>query len=394
MRQILMVLVALVLLAGCAKRDYESAPYYDSYSADYDDEVMMAEIAPRRHGSYSGRVAAKAAPTSYATATLDTLEAQGSEEPEPTENTLSQRMVHYNGYLELRVTKADESTEAIKAMIEELGGYVESCSSRHVTVRVPVKSFPTAMEQTMALGDVLSRSVTAEDVTESYTAIDLRLQTARATRDRLVALLARAKDEQEKIALLKQIQRVNEEIDVTESQLRTLASLASYSRLSISLVPRDAFADRSHREDAVGLEWIQALTPFRRDVGSDGRRLSIETPEGLVQLSTRGRFVAESADGAVLWTGRLPNEPQGDADFWIEAIESRLAPEFAAAEITTVGEWTMLRLVSDGEQPYRYLVGLIDDGKKLKLVEIYYPGEEQEQRYGEAILSSLRGGEG
>jgi hypothetical protein len=314
--------------------------------------------------------------------------------PVEVETPSTQRMVHYNGYLELRVTKADESTAAIKSMIEEMGGYVESSSNRHVTVRVPVKAFPAAMEQTMALGDVLSRSVTAEDVTESYTAIDLRLQTARATRDRLVELLARAKDESEKIALLKQIQRVNEEIDVTESQLRTLASLASYSRLSISLVPRDAFTDRSHRQDAVGLEWIQALTPFRRDVGSDGRRLSIEAPDGLVVLSTRGRFVAESADGAVLWTGRLPNEPQGDAGFWIEAIESRLASEFATAEITTVGEWTMLRLVSDGEEPYRYLVGLIDDGKKLKLVEIYYPGEVQEQRYGDDILTSLRGGEG
>ena len=370
MRQILMVLAALLLLSGCAKRAYESEMYYDSYSADYDQAEMKAESSADMYFSPGTRSAPYRGSVSAAEA-VPAPSTEPAAEP-ATEPTSSQRMVHYNGYLELRVTKADESIEQIKATIEEMDGYVESCSSRHVTVRVPVKAFPAAMEQTMALGDVLSRSVTAEDVTESYTAIDLRLQTARATRDRLVELLARAKNEQEKIALLKQIQRVNEEIDVTESQLRTLASLASYSRLSISLVPRDAFADRSHREDAVGLEWIQELTPFRRDVGSDGRRLSIETPEGLVVLSTRGRFVAESADGAVLWTGRLPNDPQGDADFWIEAIESRLASEFAVAEITTVGEWKVLRLVSDGEEPYRYLVGLIDDGKKLKLASLLY----------------------
>jgi hypothetical protein len=391
-----MVLAALWLLVGCAAHRDASTAHYESYSYEDDDVMMAMEPMPERASANRGRGQAKSnsvasiasAPPAAAASFSDSSQREDVVAPS------TQRMVHYNGYLELRVTKADESTASIKAMIEEMGGYVESSSNRHVTVRVPVKAFPAAMEQTMALGDVLSRSVTAEDVTESYTAIDLRLQTARATRDRLVELLARAKDESEKIALLKQIQRVNEEIDVTESKLRTLASLASYSRLSISLVTRDAFADRSHREDAVGLEWIQALTPFRRDVGSDGRRLSIETPDGLVVLSTRGRFVAESADGAVLWTGRLPNEPQGDADFWIEAIESRLASEFATAEITTVGEWTMLRLVSDGEEPYRYLVGLIEDGKKLKLVEIYYPGEAQEQRYGDDILTSLRGGEG
>ncbi|MFT5683995.1 MAG: hypothetical protein ACI8RZ_004930 [Myxococcota bacterium] len=397
MRRFLMVLAALWLLAGCSKKyapnSYYEADYYGGESEEYaDDSYGRGEIAVAESSRSAGfsmeRRSRDSAPVTSARS------APSPDAPPAEVVTPAPRMVHYNGLIDLRVTKTDESIAAIKSLVEELGGYVESRSGRHVTMRVPVARFSEAMEQAMELGDVLSRSVTAEDVTEAYTAIDLRLATARATRDRLVELLAKATDEAEKIALLKEIQRVNEEIDVTESQLRTLSSLASFSRLTVTLVPRQAFADRSHTTDAVGLGWIQQLSPFARSVGSDERRVSVDTPDGLVVLSPRGRFIAESADGAVLWTGRVPNEPRGDADFWIAAISQRLSGEFSASEVTTVGPWTMLRLVSDGEEPYRYLIGVIDTGKKLELIEIYYPTAEQEERYGADILASLRGGEG
>ena len=47
---------------------------------------------------------------------------------------------------------------------------------------------------------------------------------------------ARAR-EQKKLALIKQIQRVSEEIDRLEGQLRTLDSLANMSRITVELVP-------------------------------------------------------------------------------------------------------------------------------------------------------------
>ena len=85
--------------------------------------------------------------------------------------------------------------------------------------------------------------------------------------------------------------------------------------------------------------------------------------------------------------------PRGSADFWIEAIAERLAPEFAQSAVTTVGGWQVLRL-EESETGYRYLIAVMDAGRRLKLVEIYYPAAEQEQRYGAAILAALGGGEG
>ena len=376
----LMVLVVLVVLSGCAKRASYSAyaeEPYESGEGYFEADMVLDEDTPMSRSAPAFRDAA--APPGAATA-------------EPVV-ALAPRMVHYNGYLHLRVTDPSAAVEEVADRARALGGYVENLSESRVTVRVPVDRFEESVESTASLGDVIDRSITAEDVTEAYTAVDLRLQTAQATRKRLVELLARAGTEEEKLSLLRQIQRVSEEIDLVEAQLRTLARLASHSRLTVDFSARSAFSSQTDTSDVAGLDWIARLSPFRRDVGSVGRRLELPVPEGLVALAPRGRFIAESADGAVVWTGRLENQPRGSADFWIEAIAERLAPEFAQSAVTTVGGWQVLRL-EESETGYRYLIAVMDAGRRLKLVEIYYPAAEQEQRYGAAILAALGGGEG
>jgi len=288
----------------------------------------------------------------------------------------ARRMVHYNGWAELRVTKPEALIDEVAALAEGAGGYVERRGLRSITARVPVEAFEETFAACLALGEVLSRSLTAADVTDAFTAADLRLATARSTRARLVELLAKAEDEAEKIALLKEIQRVSEEIDLLESRLRTLGSMAAYSRLTIEASGRSGQASRSG-EELAGLGFISDLSPFRRDVAHSGRPLRLDTPEGLVALTRRGPYAAEGAGGAALWSGRIRNEPRGDAAWWIDAIERRLAPEFGGAEVSASGGWVTLRLVEPGaEAPYRYVIAIRDRGKWLELIEAYYPDAE------------------
>ena len=52
------------------------------------------------------------------------------------------------------------------------------------------------------------------------------------------------------------------------------------------------------------------------------RRSALPVPDGLVALSTRGPFSAESPEGVVLWTGRLDNDPAADA--WTRGTKKKL----------------------------------------------------------------------
>jgi hypothetical protein len=244
----------------------------------------------------------------------------------------------------------------------------------------------------LALGEVLDKAVTAEDVTDAFTAVDLRLTNARTTRDRLIALLAQAKDENEKLRILAQIRRLSEDIDVMEGQLRTLASLASFSRITVEVQARPAFAAAAPGQDPVGFDWIHALSPFRRDLSERGDLSSLDVPVGFVALDVKKRFIAESADGAVIWTSKLENDPAGSAAFWIDAVSQRLGPEFQSVDRLTAGGYQLLSFVSETDDPYRYLVGVRVEGDDLYLVEVYYPSATQEDRYKDAVLAVIGGG--
>lgn len=326
-------------------------------------------------------------------------EVEGGSAPEGLEGkpqpTAPARMVHYDGWMQLRVANPRETLEAAADLAEGMGGRVERLAGTTVTLRVPVEKFDAAWKELLALGEVMNKTVRADDVTEAYTAIDLRAKTLRATQARLVALLAKAKDEQEKLKLLAELTRVSTELDAIESQLRTLSDLAAMSRITVEAVPRQAFQAQGGRPSLSGFQWIAQLSPFRRSIWEDDHRVALPVPDDLVSLSPKGPFVAESADGTVLWTMRVANDPIGSSAFWLAAIQDRLATEFAQPEQKRIGSWECLSLQEPGaDEPYRWQICVRAAGKHVEVAQVFYPDQAQHQRYGAAIEAALsRGGE-
>ncbi len=302
------------------------------------------------------------------------------------------RMVHYNGHVKLQVSRPDETIEAVVAQAKEVGGYVERQSLTSVSLRVPVAKFREMYDWVLGKGDVLRRSMSARDVTDAHFALDLRLRTARKTRDRLQQLLAKTEDENTKIALLKQIQRLTVDVDRMERQLKTLTRLASMSRLHVEAKSRAAMVGTRGSIPISGFGWIGRLSPFSRAVAQTGKELKLDTPKGLVALSDQDHFQAESADGVIFWTTKLENRPEGEASFWLAAIKERIASEFASAEEGKVGGFLTLRLVAPSDEPYVYTLALRVDGDTLHLVETYYPSVEAEKRHRAQIEAVLSGG--
>jgi hypothetical protein len=409
----LFLLAALALAAGCHKAYSPEAAYDESVATggrlDYE---IATESMPSRAKSSNRAGAAPPAPSAAPMAYAAAMESDAAPPvPEPVTPVQSavERKVHYNGWARVRVARTEDLVKQVADLATGAGGAVETMDPRRITVRVPVEKFHAVFAQVLGLGDVLDKSVTAEDITEAWSEVDLRLQTARATRERLMSILARTKDEKQKIQILKQIQRLTEEIDGLESRLKVLSTLAAFSRITVEGVPRQAVENRSMEDEIAGFEWIRALSPFRRDVAFSGKALRLDVPEGFVLLDDRKHFVAESADGAVVWAARLDDVPRGDAAFWIEAVRSRLSPEFSSAAVSTLGTWQVLRLVdpsaaipqaaqapasvedtTDGG-PYVYLVAIQVVGDERWLVEVYFTSPAQETRYGPAVRAAIQG---
>ncbi|MEN0066633.1 MAG: DUF4349 domain-containing protein [Myxococcota bacterium] len=376
---------------GCAsKRSSDVAYAFDDYGAvggfaeaDVEASIKEAPAPTRSTRVESERQIALVRPTDEAKPPPATLEPVS---PQPS------RMVHYDGYARMRATRPAETLDQIASIALEVGGRVDRLNDTQATVRVPVDAFDDTWDAILDLGDVLDKSVRADDITDQFRATDLRVKTLRTMRTRLVRLLARARSEEEKLALLEQITRVTEELDRTESRLRVLRDLASMSRISVDVVPRE-FGPQRRELVLSGFGWIRGLSPFDRGVYSDTKRLELDTPEEMVSLTKSGPYIAESPKGTVLWSMRLPNDPQGDADYWRSAVHESLAEDFENVSRRTVGEWACLSLDEPGaEEPYRWQICLATSGRHIQLVQAYFPDAAEVERFGERIEQALIGG--
>ncbi len=133
----------------------------------------------------------------------------------------------YTGELALQVDEGEVALTIDKAisLAESLGGYLAGRKDTSVQVRVPSARFRDAFTHLEKLGEVLHRGVTADDVSEQYSDLEVRLTNLRATRQRLQELLARAGAIPDVLQVEKELERV-----AAEESSRSRARCASSAR--------------------------------------------------------------------------------------------------------------------------------------------------------------------
>lgn len=140
----------------------------------------------------------------------------------------------YNGTVVLAVYDVEaKQTEAI-TLIEAMGGFAAERSSSYLKFRIPAERFREALDALATLGDVLSVDWNAEDVTEEFRDLDIRLANAMQMRGRLEDLLTRAQTVEEALAIEAELERVTLEIERIRGRLRMLEDLIAYSTIVLS----------------------------------------------------------------------------------------------------------------------------------------------------------------
>jgi len=387
--------LALIGLAGCGAKKSTSTAYAESY-VDYEPSIAMEEStgsrsAPRRKAARPSSPA-MAPPPPPPMAPMMEPAPEPEPEPEPDDDAGSERMIHYDGFAQLRTPRAEELVEKVIALAEEAGGNVESRSLTRVTVRVPVTEFDATWSTILDLGPVVQRSLGAEDVTDAFTDLDLRVRSMEATLQRLNQLLAKEAELQERLRLLSEIHRLSGELRLMEARLQVLADLAAMSRITVVAVAPDLHANAT-RALPFGMTWIDGLSAFNHDMVWENRKVDISVPEGFVALDPP-RFHVQAADGATAWAFSLKNDPQGGAGFWRDAVVDRIGDQLEDGTTSKVGGWSLVRFVEPGaKEPYVWHLGFRVEGQRLQVFQVTYPTEGQEERYHEAVLAVLKEGQ-
>lgn len=222
-------------------------------------ERFMDAEQSARESMPSSRSAAKSAPDDPG-ATPAAPAAPGAPH-NPAPDATAERgapLLIYTAHLHLSVDSAEQTLAAIERMTREAGGYLLSQTSTTIAVRIPAARFSPSLDAFIKLGDLLDRNVSARDVTEQFRDLETRLDNARAVRERLAALLARAHDVEDALRVERELARVTEQIELMEGQLKRLRELIAFSTIHVRLSARGP--ERVHANAfTLPFEWLGGL---------------------------------------------------------------------------------------------------------------------------------------
>ncbi len=252
-----MVLLLLLPLAGCAAPAAKSPAYHRSGGvqvagkkvanapeedrdadgipdmADKLDEGGRAEMAPAKPmlgaPANPGPAPADRPPPD---AGKDTAKAPAEQVHEA-----ERSLVIYTANITMAVYQVEQGILAVEKIAKDNGGFLAQKGDRAITIRVPRARFEPAIAAVDKVGDVIHRDIQAQDVTDEYVDLEIRIRNARAMRTRLQTLLERA-NVKEALEIEKELNRVTQELELLEGKIKLLKDKVAYSTITVTFAPR------------------------------------------------------------------------------------------------------------------------------------------------------------
>ena len=286
MKKIAALLLALLMtlsLCACgssqsAKSDtayYAAAPvpapaaaYGDYAAADYDMEYPMEASYAYEEGS--GLAAAN---------TASKREDTGADTP--TENP---EKIIYSADATVETTEFDQTLEALQALLEANGGFVESSSvnganyydtsrgrvsrrSANYTLRIPSDKFSGLMNSLSTLGNVPYTHTYTENVTAQYYDVQARMNAHPAQETRLLEMMELAETVEDIITIEDKLTDVRYRIDSLQSSLTNWDRRVSYSTLSLTVQEVQVYTPETVVKISYGQRLWNAFTNSLRAAG-------------------------------------------------------------------------------------------------------------------------------
>ena len=149
------------------------------------------------------------------------------------------RKIIMNAYLEITVENINTTETEISRRVLDSGGWIVSSNlywgEISLVVKVPSISFELFLSDSEKIGEIESKSVTADDVTESYYDLKSRIENKIILRDRFRTYLEKANSMDDILSVERQLNDVTTEIEQMEGSFRGLNRDIDYSTVTFSL---------------------------------------------------------------------------------------------------------------------------------------------------------------
>ena len=153
------------------------------------------------------------------------------------------RLLVYHAEVRLKTTNMPRAMTQLDSLVRRSGGYLSAVAETRAdgewrqatTVRVPPAQFRMLLNGLAGLGNIEEKKLSTDDVTAEHADIAARLQTKRAVAQQYTTLLAKAQKIKDILDIEEKLGEVREEIEATESRLKTLNNQVAYSTIELTL---------------------------------------------------------------------------------------------------------------------------------------------------------------
>ncbi|MCB1170037.1 MAG: DUF4349 domain-containing protein [Leptospiraceae bacterium] len=316
-----------------------------------------------------------------------------------TDESPRERMVIYKAGLQSTVNEIEPALQKARAISEKYGGYVEKQkvdkddTTAYLVLRVPVKSFQDVLADLSAIGKVVKRDISADDITREFADLSQRLENRKRLLARLYDILKKTTDTRQKIRILNEIARLNKEVESMQARKDYMEKKAAFSTIEVSFRAEA----RTSVNQGSAIPWIRSLRPDRRTL-SHAPDFTFEMPSGFLDYSDDygddGDYIYASPDGVQIRAATIENNPEADAAYYERALlyERGRYPEKVLSSESSANRVSLTTPQQVGYNKAFYTIVLFVDGQDLHVIEVFYPTEEifKKQRSAvERVIKSI-----
>ncbi|MFO7734891.1 MAG: DUF4349 domain-containing protein [bacterium] len=323
----------------------------------------------------------------------------------PEKETKTDRMVIRTGKYRIRVNSVKDAVRRINILAGEHSGEIKDIktsggySKADIIIKVPVENFFELMDTIEKTGKIISRNISAEDVTRKFRDVMLRKKTLQKILERLQAILETTESAEEKISVLKEIERIEQKLAAMKAKADYYKENTAFSTIHITL-----FLHRGHgikRYIPSPFPWIRSLSPNGRYNVSVCDDIKTDIPETwFSQVDAYDKkkipwMYSAPGNSVKIRAGTVENYPEADTNFWKQAVEH----DFIGRDYEKISHQT---LKSDLGEVYvsnwqvssdvQYMLGFlpVDEGSSLFVIEVLFHSEDKMKKQKESVESFIK----
>ena len=173
--------------------------------------------------------------SSYAYSSGISKKSEYKEDDKMVSQPSTDQKIIYSTSINLTVNIPDSAAVSIENIAKKYNGYIQDKGTYYCRIRVEAKNLKQAENDISLLGKVESKNSSGQDVTAEYQDYSIRLENAEKARLRYLELLEKAENVEAALLVEKELERLNETIELLKGEMNRINHLTAYSTISVYL---------------------------------------------------------------------------------------------------------------------------------------------------------------